>query len=474
MIESVNTMAEKNKAKALKEELFYAPKHMATVVEEDLFPKADVFAEGYKEFMSNYKTEREITAFFKAEAEKRGYTEFDKTKTYKPGDRVYRVNRNKCIILTVFGKKSLNEGLRIAASHIDSPRLDLKPNPLYEKDELAFFKTHYYGGIKKYQWTTVPLSIHGVVAKKDGSVITIRVGDEPSDPCFMVTDLLIHLSADQMKKTLAEGVTGEALNILIGSEPIADDEGADRVKLAVMKLLNEKYGIIEEDFLSAELTMVPASPAREIGLDRSLIGAYGHDDRVCAWASFEPLLSMEIPEHTAVCVLADKEEIGSVGVSGMQSRFFETFMADICEAQQGQLRRCLEDSFCLSCDVSNAFDPIYAETCDKRNNSQINYGIALCKYTGSRGKGGCSDASGEVMGRIRRLFDDNEVIWQTAELGKVDQGGGGTVAAFMGNRNIDTIDAGVPVLSMHAPWETVAKFDCYMTYKGVWAFYKDR
>ena len=311
------------------------------------------------------------------------------------------------------------------------------------------------------------------MAKKDGSVVTVRIGDDESEPCFCVTDLLIHLSADQMKKTLAEGVTGEALNILIGSEPIADDEGSDRVKLAVMALLNEKYGIIEEDFLSAELTMVPAGKAREIGLDRSMIGAYGHDDRVCAWASFEPMLGLEIPEHTAVCVLADKEEIGSVGVSGMQSRFFETFMEDICESQQGSLRRCFERSFCLSCDVSNGFDPIYAETCDRRNNSYLNYGIALCKYTGSRGKGGASDASGELMGKIRTLFDENNVVWQTAELGKVDQGGGGTVAAYMANRNIDTLDAGVPVLSMHAPMEIVAKLDCYMTMLGMKAVYHD-
>ena len=466
-----NTMSEKTDE--LRKSLLRAPKNGYDRLPPEERAEMERYCRDYMKFMDAAKTEREAVRYTVEKAEEAGFVPLIPGMELKPGMKVYRNNRGKSAIFAVIGREHIDNGAQIVASHIDSPRMDIKPNPLYEDAGMAYLKTHYYGGIKKYQWTTIPLSIHGIVAKKDGSVITVRVGDEPNDPCFIVTDLLIHLSADQMKKTLAEGVTGEALNILIGSEPIADDEGADRVKLAVMQLLNEKYGIVEEDFLSAELTMVPASPAREIGFDRSLIGAYGHDDRVCAWASFEPLLDMETPEHTAVCVLADKEEIGSVGVSGMQSHFFETFMADVCECQQGQLRRCLERSFCLSCDVSNAFDPIYAETCDKRNNSQINYGIALCKYTGSRGKGGCSDASGEVMGRIRRLFDDNGVIWQTAELGKVDQGGGGTVAAYMANRNIDTLDAGVPVLSMHAPMEVVSKLDCYMTMKGMKAVYHD-
>ena len=467
----LQTMSERTDE--LRKALLRAPKNGYDRISAEDRAEMERYCKDYMKFMDAAKTEREAVSYTVEKAEEAGFVAFEPGMELKPGARIYRNNRGKSVIFAVIGREHIDNGAQIVASHIDSPRMDVKPNPLYEDAGMAYLKTHYYGGIKKYQWTTVPLSIHGVVAKKDGSVITIRVGDEPGDPCFMVTDLLIHLSADQMKKTLAEGITGEALNILIGSEPIADDDGADRVKLAVMQLLNEKYGIVEEDFLSAELTMVPADPAREIGFDRSLIAAYGHDDRVCAWASFEPLLNMEIPEHTAVCVLADKEEIGSVGVSGMQSRFFETFMADICEVQQGQLRRCLERSFCLSCDVSNAFDPIYAETCDKRNNSQINYGIALCKYTGSRGKGGCSDASGEVMGRIRRLFDDNGVVWQTAELGKVDQGGGGTVAAYMANRNIDTLDAGVPVLSMHAPMEIVSKLDCYMTMKGMRAVYHE-
>lgn len=465
------TMSEKTEE--LRKSLLRAPKNGYDRISAADRAEMERYCKDYMKFMDAAKTEREAVSYTMEKAEAAGFVAFEPGMELKPGMKIYRNNRGKSAIFAVIGKEHIDCGAQIVASHIDSPRMDIKPNPLYEDSGMAYLKTHYYGGIKKYQWTTIPLSIHGVVAKKDGSVITVRIGDEPGDPCFMVTDLLIHLSADQMKKTLAEGVTGESLNILIGSEPIADDDGADRVKLGVMKLLNEKYGLIEEDFLSAELTMVPADNAREIGLDRSMIAAYGHDDRVCAWASFEPMLRMGTPTHTAVCMLADKEEIGSVGVSGMQSQFFETFMADICECQKGQLRRCLERSFCLSCDVSNAFDPIYAEVSDKRNNSQVNYGIALCKYTGSRGKSGCSDASGEVMGRIRRLFDENNVVWQIAELGKVDQGGGGTVAAYMANRNIDTLDAGVPVLSMHAPMEIVSKLDCYMTMKGMQAVYHD-
>ena len=310
---------------------------------------------------------------------------------------------SKSVIFAVIGKQSLNEGTHICAAHIDSPRLDLKPNPLYEDCEMAYFKTHYYGGIKKYQWTTTPLAIHGVVAKKDGTVVNVTVGEDESDPIFCVTDLLVHLSADQMKKTLAEGVTGENLRVLLGSRPLTDDEGGDRVKFAVMCLMHEKYGITEEDFLSAELTMVPAGRAREVGFDRSLIAAYGHDDRVCAYAAFRPMLTLSAPEKTAVCVLADKEEIGSQGISGMQSDYFETFMGDLCAATGAELRRCFEKSFCLSADVSNAFDPLYAETCDKSNNTKINYGTGIFKYTGARGKSGSSDAAAEVMAYVRRL-----------------------------------------------------------------------
>jgi len=386
------------------------------------------------------------------------------------GDKVYMNNRGKSILLAVIGNESLASGANICAAHVDSPRMDLKPNPLYEDSEIAYFKTHYYGGIKKYQWPTVPLALHGVVCRKDGTTVTVTIGEDDNDPVLMVSDLLIHLAADQMKKTLAEGIVGEQLNVILGTEPI-EGEGADLVKLNIMKLLNEKYGIIEADFHSAELNLVPAGKCREVGLDRSLLGAYGHDDRVCAYAELEALFTIDTPTKTAVCILADKEEIGSVGVSGMKSQAFEYFMEMLCDSQNVKLTQCFANSFCMSADVSNAFDPNFAETCDKRNNSQLNYGVAVCKYTGSRGKGGASDASAEVMSHVRTTFDKAGVLWQIATLGKVDQGGGGTVAAYMANRNISTIDIGVPVLSMHAPIELVSKLDCYHTMLACKAIY---
>lgn len=375
-------------------------------------------------------------------------------------------------MLAVIGRKSLEEGCVIAGAHVDSPRIDLKQNPLYESDELAYFKTHYYGGIKKYQWVTIPLELHGVVALKNGETIDVSIGHDPSDPQFVITDLLPHLGKEQMRKTMEEGITGEGLNILIGSIPYAD-EGSDRVKLAVMSILNDRYGIVEEDFLSAELTAVPAFEVREIGLDRSLIGGYGHDDRVCAYAELKAILDLdEAPEKTAVCILADKEETGSDGVSGMQSSAFECFMEELCAGQNVPLRRCFKNSFCLSADVTAAFDPNFPEVSEKRNDAKLNYGMGICKFTGARGKSGTSDASAEIVGYLRRIFADAGVVWQMSELGKVDQGGGGTIAKYMANRNIDTIDAGVPVMSMHAPFEVVAKFDCFMTYLGVLAAYK--
>lgn len=344
---------------------------------------------------------------------------------------------------------------------------------MYEDSELAYFKTHYYGGIKKYQWVTIPLELHGTVALKDGSTVDIAIGREPDEPQFVITDLLPHLGKDQMRKTMEEGITGEALNIVIGSMPYAG-EGRDRVKLAVLSLLHDEYGITEEDFLSAELAAVPAFPARDIGFDRSMIGAYGQDDRVCAYAELRAILDLDgAPERTAVCILADKEEIGSDGVSGMQSQAFEAFMADLCEQQDVALRHCFARSFCLSADVCAAFDPSFPEVSAKRTEAKLNYGMGICKFTGARGKSGTSDASAELVAYLRRLFADNGVVWQLSEMGKVDQGGGGTIAKFMADRNIDTIDAGVPVLSMHAPFELVAKFDCWMTYRGVLAAYCD-
>ena len=461
-----------NKYDELRKEVLFAPKNGYDRISEADLAEMEPYCKDYIDFISTCKVEREAVEWTIAEAEKAGFQPLVPGMQLKPGDRVYGNNHKKSVIFAVVGKQSLNEGTHICAAHIDSPRLDLKPNPLYEDCEMAYFKTHYYGGIKKYQWTTTPLAIHGVVAKKDGTVVSVTVGEDESDPIFCVTDLLVHLSADQMKKTLAEGVTGENLRVLLGSRPLTDDEGGDRVKFAVMCLLHEKYCITEEDFLSAELTMVAAGRAREVGFDRSLIAAYGHDDRVCAYAAFRPMLNLGVPEKTAVCVLADKEEIGSQGISGMQSDYFETFMGDLCAAAGAELRRCFEKSFCLSADVSNAFDPLYAETCDKSNNTKINYGTGIFKYTGARGKSGSSDAAAEVMAYVRKLFSEQDVIWQTGELGKVDQGGGGTVACYMANRNIETVDAGVPVLSMHAPMELVSKLDTYMTFKGMKVFYE--
>ncbi len=430
----------------------------------------EAYAKRYAAFMDACKTEREATAWTVETAKNHGFVELKPGMELKPGDKVYHNNRNKSILLAVIGSESLANGANICAAHVDSPRMDLKPNPLYEDSEIAYFKTHYYGGIKKYQWPTVALALHGVVCRKDGTTVNVTIGEDDSDPVLVVSDLLIHLAADQMKKPLAEGITGEQLNVILGTEPL-EGEGSDLVKLHIMKLLNEKYGIVESDFHSAELCIVPAGKCREVGLDRSLLGAYGHDDRVCAFAEIEPLLDMGIPTHTAVCILADKEEIGSVGISGMQSRAFEYFMEILCDSQGVKLSQCFANSFCLSADVSNAFDPNFAETCDRRNNSQLNYGVAICKYTGSRGKGGASDAAAEAMSHVRTTLDNAGVRWQIATLGKVDQGGGGTVAAYMANRNIVTVDAGVPVLCMHAPMELVSKLDCYMTMLACKAIY---
>ena len=454
----------------LRESLLMKPKNGLRQLNPQQREEMETYCKGYMAFIDACKTEREATAWAVREAEKRGYRPFVPGMDVKPGDKIYYNNRDKSIALAVIGSESLAKGINICAAHVDSPRMDIKPNPLYEDGEIAYFKTHYYGGIKKYQWPTIPLALHGVVYRKDGSVITITIGEDDNDPVLMVTDLLIHLAGDQMQKTLAKGIEGEQLNVLLGTEPL-EGEGADLVKLNIMKLLNEKYGLIESDFLSAELTVVPAGRCREVGLDRSLLGAYGHDDRVCAYAELDALFAVENPTKTAVCILADKEEIGSVGISGMQSQFFEHFVGGLCDAQGVKLSDCFANSFCLSADVSNAFDPNFPEVSDKRNNSLLNYGVAICKYTGSRGKGGASDASAEAMGHVRTTLNNAGVIWQIATLGKVDQGGGGTVAAYMANRNIVTVDAGVPVLSMHAPIELVSKLDCYETMLACKAIY---
>ena len=420
--------------KAVRETLLYCPRNGYDRLQDADRTEMEEYCAAYTTFVDRAKTEREAVEETVEAAKKAGFVEFNPEMQLRPGDRIYAVNRRKYVTFAVIGKKPMDHGTRIAIAHIDAPRLDLKPVPLYEDSELAYLKTHYYGGIKKYQWTTVPLALHGVLALTDGSVLKVNIGEDPSDPVFCVTDLLIHLS--------------------------------------VLMLLHEKYGITEEDFLSAELTMVPALRARDVGLDRSMIGAYGHDDRVCAYAAFYPMLSMtEAPEHTSLCILCDKEEIGSEGVTGTQSQAFEKLIEDLCACQQVSARKCLSNSICLSADVAAAFDPNFAEVFDKRNSARLNYGVALCKYTGSRGKSGASDAAGEVMARFRRAFSRGDVIWQLTEMGKVDAGGGGTVAKYMAARNLDTLDAGVPVLSMHSPWEVVSKLDCFMTMKACRVFY---
>ena len=456
--------------KDYRKELFYEKKNGYDSMDAAAREAMEAYCEGYKAYLNDSRTEREAVANAIRLAEREGFVEYRAGMELKAGDKVWFNNRGKALMLAVAGKKPLSEGAVVAAAHVDAPRLDLKQTPLYEDNELAFFKTHYYGGIKKYQWTAIPLELHGVVATKDGEVIEVVIGREKDDPQFVISDLLPHLAADQMKKTLAEGVTGEGLNILIGSAPYAA-EGADRVKLAVMSILNSRYDITEEDFISAELCAVPAFEVRDIGLDRSLIGAYGHDDRVCAYAELKAIFDVKEPEQTCVCILADKEETGSDGVSGMKSEAFEWFVGDMCKVQGADLRDCFAHSICVSADVTAAFDPNYPEVSEKLNTARLNYGVGLHKFTGSRGKAGTNDAPAELVAYMRRICAENGVQWQMCELGKVDQGGGGTVAMYMGNRNIATIDAGVPVLSMHAPFEIVAKYDCYMTYKCVLAAY---
>jgi aspartyl aminopeptidase len=457
-----------------RDELFYTKKNAWDTIGDEEKAQIDTYCEGYKSYLDCAKTEREAVIKAVELAAGCGFVPYERGMKLSPGLKIYKNVHGKALMLAVIGKAPLSSGVNIAGAHVDSPRLDLKQIPLYEDSELAYFKTHYYGGIKKYQWVTLPLSLHGLIIKKDGTCVDVVIGEKEDEPVFLITDLLPHLDKEQSKKTLAEAFTGENLNILIGSRPTGGEKDADRVKHTVLQILNEKYGITEEDFLSAELEAVPVARARDVGLDRTMIGAYGQDDRSCAYAELRALLDIETPEKTALCILADKEEVGSDGVSGMQSAVFEGFMEDLCESQGVKLRHCFEKSFCLSADVCNAFDPNFADVSEKRNSAKFNYGMGILKFTGARGKSGSSDASAEVVGKLRRIFNDNGVVWQMTELGKVDQGGGGTIAKYMANRNIDTIDAGVPVLSMHSPYELTSKLDCYMTYKGIKAVYNEK
>lgn len=448
------------------------------------------FGEKYRQFISGCKTERECTAKFKHMAQNAGFSNMEEIiaagESLKPGDKVYAVNMEKGLALYVIGKQPLEKGMNILGAHMDSPRLDLKQNPLYEDTELAMMDTHYYGGVKKYQWVTLPLALHGVFAKKDGTVIPVSIGDKPGDPVFGVSDLLIHLAGEQMEKKAGKVIEGENLDILIGSIPAADKEKKqedseavkDRVKANILQILAKEYQIEEEDFVSAEIEVVPAGEARDYGLDRSMIMGYGHDDRVCAYPSFMAMLDLkETPERTSVCLLVDKEEIGSVGATGMKSRFFENITAEVMYAA-GQyselaLRRALANSKVLSSDVSAAFDPNFASVSEKKNAAYFGKGLVFNKYTGSRGKSGSNDANAEYMAHLRDILDRNDVSYQTSELGKVDQGGGGTIAYILADYGMEVIDSGVAVLNMHAPWEIISKVDLYEAYRGYKVFLKE-
>lgn len=466
--------AKKSEAKLLQEKIISAHQNGGLIMTDSEIKKADSFCEGYKYYLDNGKTEREAVKETIRLAKEAGFTEFQSGKKYEYGDKFYYVNRNKCVILTVMGKEPIENGIRISAAHIDSPRLDLKQNPLYEDNELALFKTHYYGGIKKYQWTALPMSLIGVVFDKNGDVVEVNIGEDDNDPVFCVTDLLPHLANEQMKKSLSEAIRGEDLNLLIGSRPFKDDDISEKVKLAIMKILYDKYGMVEDDFISAELEIVPNFKARDVGFDRSMIGAYGQDDRVCAYTSLKAILTCEKPHKTVMCVLSDKEETGSDGNTGLQSSYMKFHIANIAAAFGVEMRTVLSNSQCLSADVNAALDPTFPDVTEKRNAAKINYGVVVTKYTGARGKAGTSDASAEFVSTVRQLMDKNEVIWQTGELGKVDAGGGGTVAAYIANLDVDVIDVGVPVLSMHAPFEVTSKIDVYMAYKAFSAFFTDK
>lgn len=456
----------------LKKELFSNPENGRKTASEEVLKEADSYAEGYKDFLDRAKTEREAVETAIELAENNGFKEFDRNKKYNAGDKVYFNNRGKSLALAVIGSESVESGVNISAAHIDSPRLDLKPNPLYEELELALFKTHYYGGIKKYQWTAIPLSLHGVFVLKDGTVKKVSIGEEEEEPKFVINDLLPHLAQEQSKRTLSEGIKGEELNVLIGSHPFKDEKGSELVKLNILKLLNEKYGITEDDFLSAELEIVPAFKATDIGFDRSMVGAYGQDDRVCAYPALTAIMSVKNPEKTALAVLADKEEVGSMGNTGLESDFLRYVIGDLALMQGGDGTVAIRNSKCLSADVNAGIDPTFQDVMERRNASRLNYGVVVTKYTGARGKSGTSDASAEYMASVRKLLDENGIIWQSGELGRVDLGGGGTVAQFIANMGVDVVDLGVPVLSMHAPFETTAKLDIYMCHRAMYEFMK--
>ncbi len=465
---------EKSQAAKLKEELMRKAPSGALSLDKKTIETADEFCEGYKTFINNSKIEREAVRTTEQLAVENGFKKYDITKKYKAGDKVYIINRNKNIALAVIGKNGTKNGVRLAIAHIDSPRMDLKPNPLYEANDLALLKTHYYGGVKKYQWTTIPLALHGRVVLLNGETVDVCIGEEENEPCFVISDILPHLAREQAAKPLGKAFSGEDMNVLIGSRPFNNDKESEQVKLNILHILNEKYGMTEGDFLSAELMLVPAFKARDVGLDRSMIGAYGHDDKVCAYPAVMAALQVKKPESTVITLLVDKEEIGSDGNTGMQSTFMRDFIADLAEADGMEPRHVMAKSTCLSADVNAAFDPNYPNVSEPNNASYLNGGVIITKYTGSAGKYETSDASAEYMGQIRRLLQKNDILWQTGELGRVDMGGGGTIAKYVANLNVDVVDLGVPVMSMHAPFEIVAKVDVYMAYRAFSEFFNEK
>ena len=467
---------EKSAGQLLSEELVYKRKSIWETTDKKTLKKIQEFSQGYIEFLNNAKTERLAVEEGIKLAKEAGFRPISTYKKLKEGDRVYFSNREKTLFLAIIGKKPISEGVNAVGAHIDSPRLDLKPNPLYEADGMALLKTHYYGGIKKYQWTTIPLAIHGVIVRADGTKLSVSIGEQDDEPVFCITDLLPHLAKDQSSKPLREAITGEELNVLFGGIPYEDEKIKERVKLNILDILNKKYGVKERDFFSAELELVPAFKAKSVGLDSSFVGAYGQDDRVCAYTALKAICDIGLCEKTAVCVLADKEEVGSMGNTGMESRAFEFFIADLMhlrgEYDEYSLKKTLANSKMLSADVDAGFDPTYASAMEKNNSCYLGEGVCVAKYSGHGGKAGGNDASAEFVGEVRKIFEENDIAWQMGELGKVDQGGGGTIAYYLADQGLDVIDCGVAVLSMHSPFEITSKADIYMAYRAYNVFMK--
>lgn len=455
-------------------DLFYKRSHTASLIDDKDIDTAFVFCDKYKQFLDCAKTEREAATEIENQLKTEGFKSYKYGDKLVAGDKIFVNNKAKSIIAAKIGTDSIGAGVNILVAHIDSPRIDLKQNPLYENSEIALFKTHYYGGIKKYQWTTIALALHGVIVKSDGTKIQVNIGEDEEDPVFCISDLLPHLAQEQMKRDASEIIKGEELNVMVGSLPFKNTKNAEKVKANILSILNDKYGIVEKDFLSAELELVPQNKAKDVGFDRSMIGAYGQDDRVCAYTVLQALLDTKNPQKTTIAVFADKEEIGSMGNTGMQSAFLRYFIADIAETFSSSERIVLSNSNCLSADVNAAFDPTFPNVSEINNASLLNYGVVITKYNGIKGKSGSSDANAEYISQIHAMLDKNNIVWQTGELGLVDMGGGGTVAAYIANLGPQVVDVGVPVISMHSPFEITAKLDVYMAYKAFCAFCKNR